>query len=69
VDVAPGFGYTADQRTWEAFASGEFHIGYGAIVVVVVGLLLLRVSLVLGVLLVIVGTGILVDAVAHQFLH
>lgn len=68
-DVSPGFGRSANQAGWEALTGGGFHVGYAALAVVVVGLLLLSVSLWAGVVLLVLGTGILVDVWAHEFWH
>lgn len=69
----PGEGINADQ--WSGLFEGTYHVGLGAIVVagvgiaLVLGLLGADALLLTGLLLVIVGTGILVDTWAHGFLH
>lgn len=67
--VAPGFGRDVNQQGYESLSSGEFHVGYAALGVVVLGVLLLAVSLWVGVLLVILGTAIFVDCWAHGWFH
>ncbi len=69
MDGAIGFGSTTNDLGFRALGSGDFHIGYAALGVVVLGLLLLPVHLWVGVVLVILGTGIFVDAWAHGFFH
>jgi hypothetical protein len=60
---------------WSSLLNGDYHVGWGAIVVaaagVVLALGLLAGSslLLLGLVLLVVGTGILVDTWAHGYEH
>ena len=67
----------ANEVGFDALASGDFHVGWGSLVVAGVGVALVlgaigtgTVELLLaGIVLLAVGVGIFVDAWAHGFFH
>ena len=58
-----------NEQGFHELLSGEFHVGYAALGVVFLGVLLLPVSLWIGAILLILGTGIFVDAWSHGYFH
>lgn len=64
-----------NTQQWDALLRGDYHVGLGAIAVagigagLVLGLVGGDALMVVGLVLVIVGTGILVDTWAHGFAH
>ncbi len=65
----------ANCDQFSALASGDYHVGWGAIAIGAAGVLLVLGLVagpslaILGLLLLVVGTGILVDTWSHGFVH
>ena len=64
-----------NQEGVDAFATGRYHVGYGAIAVAALGTLLIlggvsgSAVMVVGIVLLAIGVGILVDTWAHGYFH
>jgi hypothetical protein len=59
-----------DDANWDTFWSGQYHVVYGCLGLAVVGISLVVSGIVwLGICVLVLATGILVDVWAHGFNH